>query len=274
MRIHNANMGRLGNSIYRLFANIVFCIVYDINSTIINNSNCSPTIIVHDKYFINFSNNILNNQQIINIDKNAILLFNGYFQHDKIYTSFKPQIIDFIKTHPEIILTTDHNDNYKAIDLVNFEICNKYTIVVHLRLEDFIEISHVINPNSIKKILDEIILDYPNEPVCFVLNSPKTELEIKYIKYLTDNLSCFKIETNDVITDFTIMRTAKVLVCSCSTLSWAASLLSETVEKVYMPNYNNPDRIHETFRRPISNTVLYEFDKCSKEQLSDILNNT
>ena len=69
------------------------------------------------------------------------------------------------------------------------------------------------------------------------------------------------------------MRNAKILVCSCSTLSWAASFLSNVVEKVYIPNYNNHDRIHETFKYPISNTVLYDFEKCSKENLLEILNN-
>jgi hypothetical protein len=168
-------------------------------------------------------------------------------------------------------LTTDCNDTYNAIDLVNFESCNKYNIVIHLRLEDFIEISHAINPDVIKIILDEIILNYPNETICFVLNSPKSDIEKKYINYLTKNLKNYKIESNDVITDFAIMRNSRILVCSCSTLSWCASFLSNTLEKVYFPNYNNPDRIHETFKQPISNTILYEFDKCSKEELLDIL---
>lgn len=271
MLIYNHNQGRLGNSIFRYFANIIFSIIYDINSTILNNNNYMPHIIINDSYFIKFSNNILNNMPIENINKNSIILFNGYFQHDKIYKLFKPQIIHFIKTHPEIILTTHHNENYKAIDLVNFDVYNKYNIVIHLRLEDFIEISHVINPISIKKIIDEIRLEYPNETICFVLNTPKTEIENKYINYLTNNLNNYKIETNDVITDFTIMRNAKILVCSCSTLSWAASFLSSTLEKVYIPNYNNPGRIHETFKNPIQNTILYDFEKCSSEELSEIL---
>jgi hypothetical protein len=272
MKIYNHNKGRLGNSIFRLFANIIFCIIFDINSEIFNNHYCKPHIIIDDLCFINFSNIILNKKPLQNIDKNSIILFNGYFQHEKIYTLFKSQIIHFIKTHPEIILTTHHNENYKAIDLVNFNISRQYNIVVHLRLEDFIEISHVINPIAIKKIIDEITLEYPNETICFVLNTPKTEIENKYINYLTNNLNNFKIESNDVITDFTIMRNAKVLVCSCSTLSWAASFLSSTLEKVYIPNYNNPDRIHETFKTPIQNTILYDFEKCSKEKLLDILN--
>lgn len=271
MLIYNHNKGRLGNSIFRFFANIIFCIIYDINSSIINNSNCMPNIIINDSDFINFSNNIINKKVIQNINKNETILFDGYFQHDKIYTIFKNQIINFIKNHPEIILSTDRNENYKAIDLVNFNISKQYNIVVHLRLEDFVEISHAINPYDIKKIIDNIVSEYPNETICFVLNSPKTEIEMKYIKYLTKNVSNYKIESNDVITDFTIMRKSKILVCSCSTLSWAASFLSETVEKVYMPNYNNPDRIHETFKQPIPNTVLYDFEKCSKEKLLEIL---
>ena len=274
MIITNHNKGRLGNSIFRFFANIIFCIVYDINSKIINNNiQYQSNIIIDDTYFINFSNNILNKSLIRNIDKNAVLQFDGYFQHDKIYTLFKQQIVKFIKNHPEIILSTDKNENYKAIDLVNFNISKQYNIVVHLRLEDFIEISHVINPISIKKIIDSLVSEYPNETICFVLNTPKTEIERKYINYLTENLSNYTIESNDVITDFTIMRNAKILVCSCSTLSWAASFLSNVVEKVYMPNYNNHDRIHETFKYPISNTVLYDFEKCSKEKLLEILNN-
>jgi len=273
MKIYNYNKGRLGNSIFRLFANIIFCIVYDINSQIYNNNYCQPNIVINDLYFINFYNNIVNKRLIQNIDKNSIILFDGYFQHDKIYTIFKKQIINFIKNHPEIILSTDHDENYKAIYLVNFNISKQYNIVVHLRLEDFIEISHVINPNSLKKILYDIRNEYPEEEICFVLNNPKTELERKYINYLIKDLNNTKIESNDVITDFTIMRKSKLLVCSCSTLSWAASFLSETVEKVYMPNYNNPDRIHETFKQPILNTILYDFEKCSSKDLLEIFNN-
>ena len=270
MLIYNNNQGRLGNSIFRFFANIIFCIVYDINSQIFNNSNCRPSIVINDASFINFSNNIINKRLIQKLNKNETILFDGYFQHDKIYTIFKNQIINFIKTRPEIILSTDKNENYKSIDLVNFNISKQYNIVVHLRLEDFIEISHVINPNSLKKILYEIRNDYVDEEICLVLNKPTTELERKYIDYIIKDLNNIKIESNDVITDFTIMRKSKILVCSCSTLSWAASFLSETVEKVYMPNYNNPDRIHETFKQPIPNTVLYDFEKCSKEKLSEI----
>lgn len=270
MIIINHNRGRLGNSIFRFFANIVFCIVYDIDSQIYNNY-YQPNVVINDSYFINFSNDIISGKMLQQLDKNSIILFDGYFQHDKIYIFFKNDIINFIKNHPDIILTTDRSENYKAINLISFDINHKYNIVVHLRLEDFIEISLVINPNSLKNILYEIRNEYPDEEICFVLNNPKTDLEKKYIDYLIKDLNNIKIESNDVITDFTIMRNSKLLVCSCSTLSWAAAFLSETLEKVYMPNYSNPDRIHETFKQPIKNTVLYDFEKCSKEKLFQII---
>ncbi len=55
MIITNYNKGRLGNSIFRFFANIIFCIIYDINSKFINNNQYKPNIIIDDLYFINFS---------------------------------------------------------------------------------------------------------------------------------------------------------------------------------------------------------------------------
>ena len=170
MIICNYNKGRLGNSIFRLFANIIFCIIYDANSQIVN-INYKPNIIVNDTYFINFLNNIINKKPIQNIDKNAVILFDGFFQHDKIYIMFKNNIINFIKNHPEIILVTDCNENYKAVDLVSFNITKQYNIVLHLRLEDFIKISHVIDPNSIKNLLFEIRNEYPDEEICLVLNN-------------------------------------------------------------------------------------------------------
>lgn len=270
MIIWNYNYGRLGNSIFRLFANIIFCIVYDIKSEIINSTYYKADMIINDEFFINFSNDIINKQIIPNIDKNSILLFDGYFQHDKIYILFKNDIINYIKNHPNIILVTDRHEKYNASELILFNIEKQYNIVVHLRLEDFIEISNVINPDSIKKILYEIRNEYQDEEICLVLNNPNTDLERKYLYYLIKDLNNIKIESNDVITDFTIMRKSKILVCSSSTLSWAASFLSETLEKVYVPNYNL-NIIHQTFKNPIPNTILYDFEYCSKEKLLNIL---
>ena len=270
MIIYNNNKGRVGNSLFRLFANIVFLTVYDKNSTIINDVSHRINYIISDNYFINFMNRLLNGIPVKNINPKVKLLFDGYYQHDTIYVKCKHHIINYIKSHPDMILKTDKNETYKAIDFINFKIEKTYKIVLHLRLEDFIEISLVIDPNSIKNVIDKINKEYNNETICFVLNKSKTELELKYIKFFTEKYDNIVIESNDVITDYTIMKEASVLVCSCSTLSWAAAILSYSVQKVYMPDYKNVRGSHQTCKRPSLNTELYEMKTCNIDELNNI----
>jgi uncharacterized Fe-S radical SAM superfamily protein PflX len=97
------------------------------------------------------------------------------------------------------------------------------------------------------------------------MNKASNELEYKYINYLKQFIE-LSIESNDIITDYHIMQNAKILICSKSTLSWAAALLSTSVTTVYMPNYP-ANYIHETFRTPIENTIPYDYKTCNKEEL-------
>ena len=242
MIIYNHNAGRVGNSLFRLFANIVFLTVYDTNSIIVNESSTQINYIISDDYFINFMNRLLNSSPVENINPNVKLLFAGYYQHDTIYVKCKPHIINYIQNHPEMILKTDKNETYKAIDFINFKIEKKY----------------------------KINKEYNNETICFVLNKPKSELELKYIKFFTEKYNNIVVESNDVVTDYTIMREADVLVCSCSTLSWVAAILSNSIQKVYMPDYKNVHGSHQTCKRPSLNTELYEMKTCNIDELNKI----
>jgi hypothetical protein len=227
-----------------------------------------------DNDFINWSNIILNDSQP-NIEETRNFMFYGYYQHDKIFTKFKTQIINWIYTHPDELLWTDGNDeninyfNYDSISYKNILLLinpyppKLYDVVVHLRLEDFIGNSDVIHPKSIKDVLDKI----NNKDICLVVNKPTTEIENKYINYFRKFYN-ITLESNSVIEDYHIMKNAKILVCSCSTLSWIAGFLSTRVNTVYFPNYPNR-QVHETFKSPIENTILYEFTKCSLIQLEN-----
>jgi hypothetical protein len=270
-------MGRLGNSLFRLFANIVFLTIHSniIDSHIVDyveKINKTFNLRVTDDYFINLMNKILQNIPLEQINKNTNILFNGFFQHDKIFVKYKEDIIHYIETHPELILKTDKNDSYKAIDFIHFKIDKRFNIVVHLRLEDFIELGQAIDPNCIRIVIDNIIKEHNNETLCFVVNKPKTDIECKYISFFTLKYNNIVVESNDVITDYTIMKEAKVLVCSCSTLSWAAAILSNNIQKVYMPDYKNINGPHQTCKQPILNTELYEIKTCKVDELNKILN--
>lgn len=276
MKVYNCKLGRLGNAIFRYFASSLFCILYGASITY-NQSECNA--MMTDESFLEWSNNILLHRVIPHIGKDTSFMFYGFFQHDKIFYKYKKELINWIITHPNDLLYTDGNfeninyynynqTSYKVLHLlINPHVQKLYNVVVHLRLEDFINNNDVIHPISIKKILDEL----NEKDICFVVNKPKTELENKYIDYFKKYYN-ITIESNSVIEDYHIMKNARILVCSCSTLSWVAAFLSERVNLVYFPNYNN-NRLHETFKQPIKNTILYEFKKCTKDELTDFLNN-
>lgn len=268
MIIINCNKGRLGNSIFRLMANIVFLIVYDMDGQIIYH-NSSFEKIITDNYFNQWSANIINGK-IDSIDKNSKLMFDGYYQHDKIYSLFRSQIIEYIKTHPNLLLLTHFSDKYKAHDLIHTTTNKNYDIVVHVRLEDFLEINQVLNPLTICKILDEIVND--NNNICFVLNKPVKEIELNYIEFFRNKYNII-VESNDPITDFHIMKNAKILVCSYSTLSWCAAFFSDIVKQVYLPNYNIS--LHQTFKTlDHVNVTLFDCNFCTYEKLNSIINST
>jgi hypothetical protein len=284
MKVSDFKLGRLGNAIFRYFASTLFCIIYNAKRTYNNNNECKN--ILSDDNFIEWSNLVLNNI-IPDININSNFLFYGYYQHDNIFIKYKNEIIDYIIKNPTELLFTDgwknngndlhiYNSNrynypitkYNSIDLIINPYKEKYyNFVVHLRLEDFIINGNIIHPISIKKVIDTININ----DVCLVVGKPKTELENKYINYFKKYYN-ITIESNSVIEDFHIMKNAKILICSCSTLSWAASLLSFNNKLVYFPEILNRESF-VTFKNPNEKTIYYDFKKCNKIELENFLDN-
>lgn len=262
MKVYDYRLGRLGNAIFRYFASSLFRILYNAERTY---NESEATCHFNDGHFNNWISNLHG------IDNNQVYGFYGYYQHD-VFRKYINKIKFWILTHPDELLYTDGNDDkinyfnynsvaYKASDILPKTINKVYKVVVHVRLEDFIHNKDVIHPLSIKKILEEI----GEKDICIVVNQPKTELENKYLDYFKKLDYNVTIEYNDVITDYQIMCNAEILICSYSTLSWCAALMSETVTCVYMPDY--PTNEHATFKKPIDNTILYKYQKCGKEEL-------
>jgi hypothetical protein len=53
------------------------------------------------------------------------------------------------------------------------------------------------------------------------------------------------------------MKNAKILICSTSTVSWAAAFFSETIQKCYFPDYTADIYPVSSCKYPIDNTELY-----------------
>jgi len=277
MKVLALPLGRLGNAIFRYIATVVFHIVY--NAKIINHVDTLPTdkfLHITDEVFIEWMNADLEGKPFPMDD--ITYGFRGYFQHDAIYHKYRSKIIDHISKNMYDILLTDgkiaersdfaylpeqHPSGVLLVPPFGF---NKfYDTVVHLRLEDFIDHNLAIHPECVKRVLDTI----GTKSYCIVMNCPKSEIEFRYLEYLKQYFD-ITLESNDIITDYHIMKNAKTLVCSCSTISWAAAFFSETVQQVYMPNYYM-NRAHETFRKPIENTILYYYRQCTKVELEAFL---
>lgn len=274
MKVYDSRLGRLGNAIFRYWASTLFCIIYGAKR-IYKNDETNATITDH--IFIEWMNNILNDNIPLIPDKNYN--FYGYFQHDKIFIKFKNELLLWMNENRNDLIYTDGNDStnnnyrynvqaYKVYDIIidNINI-NTYDVVIHLRLEDFIENNDTIHPDCIILIINNLKKKYSS--YCLLLNKPSTIIETQYINYITNKSSIkLSIISGTVIEDLYVMRKAKVLVCSCSTLSWVGAYLSNTIELVYFPNKKR--ELHETFCKPIENTVYYDIIKCTKNELEKL----
>jgi hypothetical protein len=264
--------GRYGNAIFRYLASSLFCILYDADRTY-EETDCDT--VFSDTDFIEWSTQILYNN-VSTIDTTKKYIFVGYYQHDKIFQKYKSLLIEHIHRHPNDRLITDgykpggkglyHYNvvKYAAIDLVQHRnTFPVHDIVVHLRLEDFVYVNQCIHPKYIADVLE----NFGEKQICFVVNNPKTPFEHRYISYFESKFSII-CESNDPVTDYHIIKNAKTLVCSRSTMCWAAAFFSDTLETVYFPNYTNPSHIHETFKQPIENTVLYDIKLSSEYEIN------
>ena len=258
--IFNVN-GRLGNAIFRYMAAIVMCIKYSGNY-LLSTNNIDYNLTDKDFFEINSNNPKLKNANYLMID---------YYHHDNIYKYYKNLIIEIINKNNHSIITdgTNAGDGNNQIfymkNIINTpNTFNKiYDIVFHIRLGDKVNINQII---SLQKILN-LINNFKNisyDKICIVCDKCTTNYEIIFINNVKNSLdkkfnTNVIFESNDILTDFYIMSNCKILICSISTLSWAAAFFSKTIEKCYMPNHN-PILTNNfcTCYYPIDNTELYD----------------
>jgi hypothetical protein len=223
------------------------------------------TIIIDDNNFINMVND--------NNLKNYNLLMVGYFQFDYIYNYYKKDILSFINnnSHNHFIRTATYNrilvDNHQKmlirniINDIQLDEKKVYDLVIHVRLGDFVGRDDFIEYEYYEKLFEKI--DFSNKKCAIITQKPESDYDIlflnKCILWFNSNNITIHLEYNDLITDFNIMKSAKEVVCSMSTLSWCACYLSKNIEQCYMPNYNFDHLDRSTyFKNPINNTYLYD----------------
>lgn len=264
MKLNFVILGRLGNAIFRYLASATMCILYD-GEYVVNEY---KTQNLSDELFFTITNNFIKSPENIlkNNDKSIEFNMNGYYQHDTIYKKLKPQIIEYISNHKEHYVLTDGVNagdcNYQQFymnDILNTPpTFNKiYKNVLHIRLEDFVNLNLFLPVQRIIHLLDKNII---NGELCIVCKSPTTMFENDYIFSITEHLKTKNIvcvvESNDILTDYYILKEAETLICSKSTLSWCAAYFSNSIKQCYLPDYIIQPGIM-TCKYPIDNTITY-----------------
>jgi len=244
--------------------------IYVKKSLIINDNNFSTMFFKDLKYFD--------------------VIMDGYFQFGHIYLKYKSYILNYIEEHKHIhMIETDLNEKIfmkDIIDNIELPLEKKYDIVIHIRLGDFNGRVDYIEKEYYIKLFEKIFNknddgnDYDNDKkrVCLLYQPTNRPEDNDYIETCLnwfktrENPIDINIETNSLLIDFNIMKQAKILVCSMSTLAWSAAYFSMHIELCYMPNYNfykNNERTHFFFHKPIENTILYDV-KSTPKNLSTI----
>lgn len=251
--------GRLGNALFRYFA---IALILNSNPSLIYsglNVNRENVILINDNLFKQVISK--KNFKLGNIDNN--LFFDGFYQLQEI-SNYRDIIKNFLRNNQKDVIYNYPYEEFKISDIVNEPInLNIYDIVIHIRLEDFVENQEFISCESILKLLNKVSPDFfSDNTVAIVMNKPSSSFELNYIDELKSwfhgNNININIESNNILSDFHIMKNAKKLICSNSTISWCAALLSDNIEVCYMPDYTyRNDRTFQTLQYPIKNTILY-----------------
>lgn len=258
MKIYYVIKGRLGNAIFRYMASVIFCIVYNAEYIPLQSVGIDCT----DAFFLNLSANLLNNNKT-SICSDVVM--SSYYQHDLIYRKYMQEIKNFIRSHTDHYVLTDgikagdkRYEKFRTIDFISVpEHSRKYKTVLHIRLEDFVTHNLYIPADRIISLFNDNLIE--SDEICIVCGKLTTPFEIEYIesikKFLESKNMRVIFESNDTLTDYHIMLTAETLICSKSTLSWCAALLSDSLQRCFVPDYNISS--NQTFKKPIDNTILY-----------------
>ena len=267
--------GRFGNAVFRYMAYVMlqkgsnhFKYILDTDFSKLKNINTHDETVINEDNFFNFINTEnTNNPNVSKLPTNTNISLHGYFQYDKIYLQNKSYILDFIEQHKNEHLVRTDNETHLTkhiIDDMLLEPSKQYENVIHIRLGDFNGRPDFIETEYMLQLFDKT-KDIFYKKTAIVIETPTSDVDIKYLNTI---LEWFKensipipvIESNDMLTDYNIMKQAKTVISSMSTLCWVAAYFSKSLEKIYMPNYNFfdiEDRKNGCFKTPIENTVLY-----------------
>jgi len=265
--------GRLGNALFPYS----LCVIYQLLGYKYVDIPQENEIIIDDNNFSEiFNEDRFKNKTLPIIPSNIV--FFGYFQHDYIIKYFKEDILDFIKKNPYQKITTQlgsgktYNNTLLITNYLETLQLDDNDIVVHIRLEDKLtDIETMTDCHCVLSLYDydKVLSSIKFKNIYWVMNKATTEIEKQYLNYLINKWGgVYKEQT--IEEDFFIMRSAKILICSLSTLSWIASAYSLYDQIVYLPKINLVTN-WLSFKNIHTHTILYNYTLSTKKDIENIL---
>jgi hypothetical protein len=268
--------GRLGNCIFPFFFCIFFEMKYGYTYSVEDHY---PQITITDDVFreIITEENVLSNT--ISLPPTNLRLW-GYFQHDWIFKHFRKEMMAYLEKSPKwlIIMAKSLNQLFSSETLLTNSLptvnLGPKDVVIHLRLEDYL-VNDKIEPNGPHFVFspddyDPILKSLDYENIYWVMKKPEHPIEHKYLAYLLKKWGgLYTPQTLEQ--DICLMRKAHILICSRSTLSWTSSYLSPHDEQTVFLPLKKVDWKHEQCPGIYPNTTLFDYKKCTIQDLERII---
>jgi hypothetical protein len=290
MKIYGINSGGFGNAVFNVLGTILLKVLFPTEIEIVSFETMEEieeykqtAIPINDEYFLEIVNTKIEKKtDLCILDPTRNYWNNCYSQYDEIYVRYREQIVEYILAHPQEKIFAGHTYRFFPIhDIVSVQETERYDVLLHLRLGDFVALGWTIHPEIIRECFSKALVEATalekdpekseNKKIGIMLYHRKTELENKYVEYVREVCPTAEIlENNDIITDYNILRNAKHVIASCSTFSWISLLFAQENQTVSFPNYEHRWQ-HEQFRRTHDRFTSYDISRISEEDLRAFL---
>jgi|694.fasta_scaffold89266_3 hypothetical protein len=194
------------------------------------------------------------------------LYLDGFFQFDYLIQEH----IEFIKS---LFVTSNSdriNDSLTVSEFVNFienykcDVIQNEDLVLHLRLDDYVDHHSLISPLSTVKLIRQLMIDHQFKRLVIVTDKIRQPFELKYLNVF----SIFKpvILSGTMMEDFTRLYKAKNVILSNSTFAWMSMILSE--KRTHWIPQNLGGFQAQVFHRVNDESIVYPVKQMSKEEFS------
>ncbi len=256
--------GRFGNNLFQYLATKILQHILSLNNIIYTYEFRKPKndcFIINDQNYIDYITNI---DTFISKCNSKNIYLEGYFQFDKHIRIYKEYINSILTINNNERINTKYliKDIISHINNTNYNFDNS-TLVIHIRLDDFLFEKVCMKVQSYISILDTIFNDQQNifNKVIIIIDKCKYQFEIEYINQLiqyfySKNIQ-IDIQSDDLLSDFSKLYYAPYFLSSNSTFSYLAGLLGNH-KKTWCPI--NPRYSHQDINKFDDNTTSFTIE--------------